>query len=55
MVGTDVSREDVKRWLAQTNRVVETLKRLYFVLVPALAEGVKAIEAAVPVALLGGE
>jgi len=37
--------------LAQTTKVVETLKRLYFVFVLAMAERVKGIEAALP----GGE
>ncbi|MCL0104572.1 hypothetical protein M1O57_03150 [Dehalococcoidia bacterium] len=47
--------EDVKWWLAQTTGVMETLKRLYFVFVLAMAERVKVIEAGVSVALPGGE
>ncbi len=51
LVGAGVSEEDAKRWVAQTERAVATLNRLYPVLLPEIAERVKAIEAAVPAAL----
>ncbi len=55
LVAAGVSEEEAKRWAAQTEKAVSTLNRLYPVLLPAIAERVKEIEAAVPAALPAGE
>ncbi len=55
LVAADVSVEDAKRWVGQTQKAVSTLNRLYPVLLPEIAERVKEIEAAVPAALPAGE
>ena len=55
LVAAGVPEDEAKKWVAQTEKAVATLNRLYPVLVPAIAERVKAIEAAVPAALPGGE
>ncbi len=55
LVACGVSVEDAKKWVAQTENAVSTLARLYPVLLPAIADRVKAIEAAVPAALPVGE
>ncbi|MBA7654608.1 hypothetical protein ES703_62490 [subsurface metagenome] len=55
LVAADVSPEEAKKWVSQTETAVATLNRLYPVLLPAIAERVKAIEAAVPAALPAGE
>ncbi|MBA7627265.1 hypothetical protein ES703_34727 [subsurface metagenome] len=54
LIGAGVSEEEAKRWVAQTERAVSTLNRLYPVLLPAIEARVKAIEAAVPAALPAG-
>lgn len=54
LIGAGVSDEDAKRWVAQTGKAVATLNRLYPVLLPEIEARVKAIEAAVPVALPAG-
>ncbi|MBA7664135.1 hypothetical protein ES703_72188 [subsurface metagenome] len=51
LIGAGVSEEEAKKWVDQTEKAVATLNRLYPVLLPAIAERVKAIEAAVPAAL----
>ncbi|GAI57726.1 unnamed protein product, partial [marine sediment metagenome] len=51
LIGAGVSEEEAKRWVAQTVKAVATLNRLYPVLLPAIAERVKQIEASVPAAL----
>ncbi len=51
LIGAGVSEEEAKRWVAQTEKAVSTLNRLYPVLIPAIAERVKAIQAAIPAAL----
>ncbi len=55
LVAADVSPEEAKKWVDQTVKAVATLNRLYPVLLPAIAERVKAIEAAVPAALPAAE
>jgi len=55
LVAVGVSEAEAQKWVAQTERAVATLNRLYPVLLPAIAERVKAIEAAVPAALPAGE
>lgn len=55
LVAVDVPREEAERWVAQTEKAVSTLNRLYPVLVPAIETRVKEIEAAIPAALPGGE
>jgi hypothetical protein len=56
LVAVDVPREEAERWVEQTHKAVQTLNRLYPVIVPAIEERVKAIQAAVPEALpAGGE
>jgi len=54
LVAAGVPEEDAERWAAQTEKAVSTLNRLYPVLLPEIAERVKAIEAAVPAALVAG-
>lgn len=54
LVAAGVSDEDARRWVAQTEKAVSTLTRLYPVLLPAIAERVRAIEAAMPAALPAG-
>ncbi len=54
LVAADVSPEEAAKWVSQTEKAVATLNRLYPVLLPAIAERVKAIEAAVPAALPEG-
>ncbi|MBA7528826.1 hypothetical protein ES705_21016 [subsurface metagenome] len=51
LVGAGVPKAEAARWVSQTEKAVATLNRLYPVIVPAIAERVKAIEAAVPAAL----
>ncbi len=51
LIGAGVPEAEAKKWVAQTEKAVATLNRLYPVLLPAIAERVKAIEAAVPVGL----
>ena len=53
LMGAEVSKEEAERWVAQTQKAVETLNRLYPVLVPAIEARVKAIQEAVPAALPG--
>jgi len=55
LVAAGVPEEEAERWAAQTEKAVSTLNRLYPVLLPEIAERVKAIEAAVPAALVAGE
>ena len=43
-----VAPEEAERWVSQTQRAVQTLNRLYPVLVPAVEARVKAIQAAIP-------
>ena len=54
LVAAGVPEEDAERWTAQTQKAVSTLNRLYPVLLPAIAERVKEIEAAIPAALAAG-
>ncbi|MBA7626774.1 hypothetical protein ES703_34230 [subsurface metagenome] len=51
LIGAGVSKEEAGRWVAQTERAVATLTRLYPVLLPEIAERVKAIEASMPALL----
>ena len=51
LMGAEVPKEEAERWVAQTQRAVETLNRLYPVLQPAIEARVKAIQEAVPTAL----
>ncbi|MCL0095832.1 hypothetical protein M1O52_04855 [Dehalococcoidia bacterium] len=55
LIGAGVPEEDARRWVAQTEKAVSTLNRLYPVLVPAIESKVRAIEAAVPEALPAAE
>ncbi len=55
LIAADVPEAEAKKWALQTDKAVVTLNRLYPVLIPAIAERVKAIEAAVPAALPAGE
>lgn len=50
LIGAGVPVAEAERWVAQTEKAVATLNRLYPVLIPAIAERVKQIEAAVPAA-----
>lgn len=50
-----VPKEDAERWVRQTRDAVLKLNQLYPVLLPAIAERVKAIAAAAPAALPAGE
>ncbi|MBA7673454.1 hypothetical protein ES703_81652 [subsurface metagenome] len=54
LVGAGCSDEDAERWAGQTVKAVASLNKLYPVLLPEIAERVKDIEAAVPVALAAG-
>lgn len=51
LVAAGVSVEDAEKWVSQVETAVSTLNRLYPVLMPAIADRVKEIEAAVPAAL----
>lgn len=51
LIGAGVSEEEAKRWVAQTDKAVATLNRLYPVLLPEIEARVKQIQAAIPAAL----
>ncbi|MBA7681538.1 hypothetical protein ES703_89878 [subsurface metagenome] len=51
LIAVGVSKEDAKRWVRQTRDAVHKLNTLYPVLLPEIAERVKAIEASMPALL----
>ncbi|MBA7537919.1 hypothetical protein ES705_30191 [subsurface metagenome] len=55
LIGAGVPEAEAERWVAQTEKAVATLNRLYPVLIPAIAERVKQIEAAMPAELTAGD